>query len=83
MLSRRESKLRVSTLVQVDVFKSKNAQRHFKEGFIRRHYMLQSRRLYLFEYCSEQREKPLSPYEATECAIHFKCLLSQSMWGFG
>jgi hypothetical protein len=69
-LLRRESALRSSTLDKCSGFKSTDAQRHFKEGFVRRHYMLQSSRLYLHHYWSQGRKEPLSPYEATDCAIH-------------
>ena len=67
---RRESELRSSTIAKQDIFGDVNAQRHFNEGFVRRHYMLQSSRLFLAKCCSQFRKKPLSPYEATESAIH-------------
>lgn len=69
-LLRRESSLRSSTLVKRDAFTCVNARRHFNEGFVRRHYMLQSSRLFLCQHCSQSRKEPLSPYEATDCAIH-------------
>lgn len=70
MLTKRESEVREATLAKSDAFKSQNAQRHFKEGFVRRHYMLQSSRLYLNDRCSQMRKESLSPYEATDCAIY-------------
>ncbi len=66
----RESALRSSTLEKRDAFTSADARRHFNEGFVRRHYMLQSSRLYLCHYWSQGRKEPLSPYEATNCEIH-------------
>ena len=66
----RESELRSSTLDKRDAFTSANARRHFNEGFVRRHYMLQSSRLFLSQHCRQGRKEPLSPYEATDCAIH-------------
>ncbi len=69
-LLRRESTLRSSTFAKRDAFISANARRHFNEGFVRRHYMLQSSRLCLSQHCSQDRKEPLSPYEATDCAIH-------------
>jgi hypothetical protein len=66
----RESVLRSSTIEKRDAFTNKNANRHFNEGFVHRHYMLQSSRLYLHHYWSQGRKEPLSPYEATDCAIH-------------
>lgn len=69
-LLRRESTLRSSTFAKQDAFTCANARRHFNEGFIRRHYMLQSSRIFLSEHCSQSRKEPLSPYEATDCAIH-------------
>jgi hypothetical protein len=66
----RESELRSSTLDKRDAFTSPNARRHFNEGFVRRHYMLQSSRLFLSQHCRQGRKEPLSPYEATDCAIH-------------
>jgi hypothetical protein len=70
VLLRRESALRSSTFAKRDAFTSANARRHFNEGFVRRHYMLQSSRLFLCLHCSQSRKEPLSPYEATDCAIH-------------
>jgi hypothetical protein len=69
-LLKRESDLRSSTFEKQDAFTSANARRHFKEGFVRRHYMLQSSRLFLDKQCSQSRKEPLSPYEATDSAIH-------------
>ncbi len=69
-LLRGESELRSRTLSKQDVFKSKDARRHFNEGFVCRHYMLQSSRLFLGECTRQDRKEPLSPYEATDCAIH-------------
>lgn len=69
-LLRRESVVRSSTFAKRDAFTSANARRHFNEGFVRRHYMLQSSRLFLCQHCSQSRKEPLSPYEATDCAIH-------------
>jgi hypothetical protein len=69
-LLRRESDLRGGTFEKSDVFTNTQARRHFKEGFVRRHYMLQSSRLFLSQHCSPGRKEPLSVYEATECAIH-------------
>ena len=69
-LLRRESDLRSSMHEKRDAFTSANARRHFNEGFIRRHYMLQSSRLFLSQLCTQGRQEPLSPYEATDCAIH-------------
>lgn len=66
----RESALRSSTLAKRDAFTYTNARRHFNEGFVIRHYMLQSSRLFLSEHCKQSRKEPLSPYEATDCAIH-------------
>jgi hypothetical protein len=66
----RESELRSSMLEKRDAFTSANAWRHFNEGFVRRHYMLQSSRLFLSHQCRQGRKEPLSPYEATDCAIH-------------
>ena len=70
MLLRRESELRASTFDKRDAFTNPNARRHFNEGFVRRHYMLQSSRLFLVQHCRQGRREPLSPYEATDCAIH-------------
>src|SRR5215475_10715540 len=70
MLLWRESELRSSTLDKRDAFTNPNARRHFNEGFVRRHYMLQSSRLFLSQHCRQGRKEPLSPYEATDCAIH-------------
>jgi hypothetical protein len=67
---RRESDLRSSTFEKRDAFTCANARRHFNEGFVRRHYMLQSSRLFLSQHCSQGRKEPLSVYEATDCAIH-------------
>jgi hypothetical protein len=61
---------RSSMVEKRNAFTNANAQRHFNEGFVRRHYMLQSSRLYLCHYWSRGRKEPLSPYEATDCAIH-------------
>jgi hypothetical protein len=69
-LLQRESDLRSSTIEKRNAFTNANAQRHFNEGFVHRHYMLQSSRLYLCHYWSRGRKDPLSPYEATDCAIH-------------
>jgi hypothetical protein len=69
-LLERENIVRSSTFAKRDAFTSANARRHFNEGFVRRHYMLQSSRLFLFQHCSQSRTEPLSPYEATDCAIH-------------
>lgn len=69
-LLRRESVVRSSTFAKQDAFTNANARRHFNEGFVRRHYMLQSSRLFLCQHCSQSRKEPLSPYEATDCAIH-------------
>jgi hypothetical protein len=66
----RESALRRMTFAKRDAFTSHDAWRHFNEGVVRRHYMLQSSRLFLCDRCSPQRKEPLSVYEATECAIH-------------
>jgi hypothetical protein len=66
----RESVVRSSTFAKRDAFTSANARRHFNEGFVRRHYMLQSSRLFLCQHCSQSRKEPLSPYEATDVAIH-------------
>jgi len=43
--------------------------RHFSMRFVRRHYMLQSSRLFLSQHC-RQSEGATLPYEATDCAIH-------------
>lgn len=69
-LLRRESVLRGNTFARQDAFSCANARRHFNEGFVRRHYMLQSSRLFLCEHCSQSRKEPLSPYEATDSAIY-------------
>jgi hypothetical protein len=69
-LLRRESVLRSSTFAKRNTFANANAGRHFNEGFVRRFYMLQSSRLFLCQHCSHSRKEPLSPYEATDCAIH-------------
>ncbi len=69
-LLHRESLLRGETIKKSNVFTNQDARRHFQEGFVRRHYMLQSSRLFLEEHCSLDRQIPLSPYEATDCAIH-------------
>ncbi len=69
-LLRRESVLRGNTFVRRDAFSCANARRHFNEGFVRRHYMLQSSRLFLCQHCSQSRKEPLSPYEVTDSAIH-------------
>src|SRR6266516_5287455 len=69
-LLHRESLLRGETIKKSNVFTNQDARRHFHEGFVRRHYMLQSSRLFLEEHCSLDRQTPLSPYEATDCAIH-------------
>lgn len=66
----RESVVRATMFAKRDAFTSENARRHFNEGFVRRHYMLQSSRLFLCQHCSKSRKEPLSPYEATDCAIH-------------
>lgn len=69
-LLRRESVLRSKTFARRDAFSCANARRHFNEGFVRRYYMLQSSRLFLCQHCSQSRKEPLSPYEATDSAIH-------------
>ncbi|MCA1576627.1 MAG: hypothetical protein LC794_04590 [Acidobacteria bacterium] len=69
-LLNREHALRSSTFAKRNAFTSDNARRHFNEGFVRRHYMLQSSRLFLCQHCNPSRKEPLSPYEATDCAIH-------------
>jgi hypothetical protein len=66
----RESVLRRKTAAKQSVFTHHDAWRHFNEGVIRRHYMLQSSRMFLCDRCHPQRTEPLSVYEATECAIH-------------
>ena len=70
VLLRRECALRSSTFAKRDAFTSSNARRHFNEGFVRRHYMLQASRIFLCQHCSKGRKEPLSPYEATDSAIH-------------
>ena len=66
----RESALRQRTFAKRDAFTSHDAWRYFNEGVVRRHYMLQSSRLFLCQHCRPTRKEPLSAYEATECAIH-------------
>jgi hypothetical protein len=66
----RESTLRRKTAAKQHSFTSHDAWRHFNEGVVRRHYMLQSSRLFLCDRCHPQRTEPLSVYEATDCAIH-------------
>jgi hypothetical protein len=48
----RESELRSSTLDKRDAITSANARRHFNVGLVRRHYMLQSSRLFLSHHRS-------------------------------
>lgn len=67
---RRESALRSITFVKRNAFTNTHARRHFNEGLVRRQYMLQSSRLFLDQHCGKSRKEPLSPYEATDCAIH-------------
>lgn len=69
-LLQQEHDLRARMFDKRDAFKSPDARRHFNEGFVRRHYMLQSSRLFLAERAHSDRTQPLSPYEATDCAIH-------------
>ena len=56
----RESALRRMTFAKRDAFTSHDAWRLFNEGVVRRHYMLQSSRLFLCDRCSPQR-RSLSP----------------------
>jgi hypothetical protein len=76
MILHRESLLRAKTFEKRDAFRNADARRHFNEGFVRRHYMLQSSRLFLDEHCASDRKTPLSPYEATDCAIYLNAYYS-------
>lgn len=49
-------------------------RRHVRDGFTRRHFMIQQCRLWLSEHCDEDRKAPLSVYEATEAAIYLNAL---------
>jgi len=65
----RESALRHKTHAKSNAFTNHDAGRHFNEGVVRRHYMLQESRLFLCKHCSPSRKEALSVYEATKCAI--------------
>jgi hypothetical protein len=69
-LLKRENTLRHKTHAKQDVFANNDARRHFKMGVVLRHYMLQASRLFLSHHCTPQRTEPLTPDEATACAVH-------------
>lgn len=68
----REMELRVLERAHLKVTSLKNPQaaRHLKEGFIRRHIMMESSRIFIREKTRPLQRKPLDPYLATELNIH-------------
>jgi hypothetical protein len=78
----RESTLRRKTAAKQHSFTSHDAWRHFNEGVVRRHYMLQSSRLFLCDRCHPQRTEPLSVYEATERLSGNKALMREEVMSY-
>ncbi len=67
---RREGEIEYLAFSKNNTLQDANARRHCKEGFWRRHGMIETSRFRLQSIIVEERERPLDPYAATEAAIH-------------
>jgi hypothetical protein len=67
---RREREPEYSAICKSATLQDENARRHCKEGFLRRHGMIETSRMHLKTIVEEGRTRPLAPFGATEAAIH-------------
>lgn len=69
MLLNQESKIRKLT-VEIDALLTHAEVRRHLQGFIHRHYMMQTSRLHVMGLFEPIRKSPLSVYQVSECMVH-------------